>query len=1668
MTESSPTPKPSLQRSSTMDGKDDSNLCRICRGEATDQEPLFHPCKCSGSIMYVHQECLMEWLSHSQKKHCELCKTSFQFTKLYSPEMPERLPLGIFLRRAAVHTVQNVMLWMRGGFVACTWAIWLPWTMRFVWWGLFWLADVGWVKDPHTYSRNVTETATAASPADTSIVQANATATDANLALLGEVLKGPVILRMTSYMLRSLVTTPGRGVLNDLTPDNHMQTYVFGSNNSTSLAERGTILSGVHFLNSLTPSVVANRVIIDLLEGQIITLALVGLIILVLLIREWVVQQQPIVNAVIDNEDVRQALQRHAREGERPQRHRPRPGRRRTSTILRDTDNLVKVILEEQAQQDAVRPDLAKAEMNHIRRLHTTVASKRKVFLTIDTTRALAEPLDNDKQHSVLNEVNETFHALRWTYADAVGNEDLDKLKSLRTALRLYRKTLDILPYELTASTRKDTEEMKASLKSMMKVFKLKHSIDNGFGTPRPPPANRSLLDAPQTTASELTPVPQEPEDRDQTSTSRPIMPPRNESSVATNIQRNLEEGVPDSAIIANSAPDNVKIDISRDSRDPTTQEEDELSDADGYENIEQMTDDIIKESVDAAIGPAEQSAQDSARIPMSDIGEGQGLQNGLPGVPDASPSTPKPNHADSMAPVLKSEHRPETSNPTSATSHAASQSNEEVVTPRIHEQDAANHAEEKSLTERATGWFWGDLDDSQQGEDDREEQIVNANGPGAQARNEAAQQHDRDDEGAADIAAETRDHEQNDPVPVEQAQAQAQAQAAGLFGDVEGIDDAEDLEGFLELIGMQGPLTNLFTNAMFASVFVSCTVVISVWVPFILGKIALIAMAHPISVIETPMAGVSYLSNVVYDVTVLITASTLKWMLLYPLMMVFNGTYNWMPASMTSPGFWHNADMSITDLISKATARLVETFRTTIQGTDVAYSALTYDSHAAVRSFQNFAILSGRQIGTLLGNVASLSSTSFDDVTSALQSFRACSTALLSDLPLQFSSMNLTISYKIPNFVQDSTALAPRWTALDRGLAITLGYTFVAILAAIYYMRLAPLARGRQNRKIETTIIEILQQAGGITKVVLIISIEMLVFPLYCGLLLDVAMLPLFQDTGVNDRFEWSKKSPWISLFVHWFLGTAYMFHFALFVAMCRKMFRKGVLYFIRDPDDPTFHPVRDVLDRTVASQLKKILSSAVLYGGLVIVCIGTLVWSLGYGLRGILPIQWRPTGAANAFPFDLVIYMLVRPLAIKHFTLSEWLQDFYKSFFRKSAQSLRLTHFLFGEEKEDERGPVERRGFTLQPKNGKWLRVPANDGVRFPRGVSAFVEVDEDGKRLDGSPEPPYPAGKSFKEEDHRKIFVPHHFGLKLLAFVASVWTVTALVGIVFTILPLLLGRLVLHLVFPGAPINDIYAFSIGIFLVCSGISTFINAKVRADASIKDANDETGPASRKDHSLRNRLQQVLSSSMSACRVHALKIIRCCYVFGILCGLSALALSAMLHLYILNPAVALLHDREHPHVIKISESLVLGTQLVRTLGSILMRYEWRISRALHSTLEDGVWNPKPAVATRYVFLPVALLSSSVLLLPTILGRLVISLMQLPTESDMARDVQIFIYPALLSVVVFALFTGLLIRATGRWRMRIRDEVFLIGERLHNYGEKKPPPDAPHSTARLV
>uniref|UniRef100_A0A0N4ZYY7 RING-type E3 ubiquitin transferase n=1 Tax=Parastrongyloides trichosuri TaxID=131310 RepID=A0A0N4ZYY7_PARTI len=85
----------------TDSGKDlsdneDTDICRVCR--LSGDEPLYYPCKCIGTIKYVHQKCLTEWLKHSKKEACELCNHKFSFKPIYKADMPSSLPLTVMFR----------------------------------------------------------------------------------------------------------------------------------------------------------------------------------------------------------------------------------------------------------------------------------------------------------------------------------------------------------------------------------------------------------------------------------------------------------------------------------------------------------------------------------------------------------------------------------------------------------------------------------------------------------------------------------------------------------------------------------------------------------------------------------------------------------------------------------------------------------------------------------------------------------------------------------------------------------------------------------------------------------------------------------------------------------------------------------------------------------------------------------------------------------------------------------------------------------------------------------------------------------------------------------------------------------------------------------------------------------------------------------------------------------------------------------------------------------------------------------------------------------------------------------------------------------------------------------------------------------------------------------
>ncbi|KAF4024509.1 hypothetical protein G4228_016300 [Cervus hanglu yarkandensis] len=99
----------------------EEDICRVCRSEGTPEKPLYHPCVCTGSIKFIHQECLVQWLKHSRKEYCELCKHRFAFTPIYSPDMPSRLPIQDIFAGLVTSIGTAIRYWFHYTLVAFAW-----------------------------------------------------------------------------------------------------------------------------------------------------------------------------------------------------------------------------------------------------------------------------------------------------------------------------------------------------------------------------------------------------------------------------------------------------------------------------------------------------------------------------------------------------------------------------------------------------------------------------------------------------------------------------------------------------------------------------------------------------------------------------------------------------------------------------------------------------------------------------------------------------------------------------------------------------------------------------------------------------------------------------------------------------------------------------------------------------------------------------------------------------------------------------------------------------------------------------------------------------------------------------------------------------------------------------------------------------------------------------------------------------------------------------------------------------------------------------------------------------------------------------------------------------------------------------------------------------------
>eukprot|EP00903_Cladosiphon_okamuranus_P011017 g10406.t1 len=129
------------------DDSDEEPECRVCRGgDEGGARPLAHPCRCRGSIKYVHQDCLVEWLrsrgggsgggrdgaagaddaSALQAQRCELCHEKLVFRAKYRPGAPAHLGFCQFVRGAMRRAMPRILDAFRGALNMQLWGLGVP------------------------------------------------------------------------------------------------------------------------------------------------------------------------------------------------------------------------------------------------------------------------------------------------------------------------------------------------------------------------------------------------------------------------------------------------------------------------------------------------------------------------------------------------------------------------------------------------------------------------------------------------------------------------------------------------------------------------------------------------------------------------------------------------------------------------------------------------------------------------------------------------------------------------------------------------------------------------------------------------------------------------------------------------------------------------------------------------------------------------------------------------------------------------------------------------------------------------------------------------------------------------------------------------------------------------------------------------------------------------------------------------------------------------------------------------------------------------------------------------------------------------------------------------------------------------------------------------------
>ncbi|KAF8366153.1 marc-6, partial [Pristionchus pacificus] len=381
---------------------------------------------------------------------------------------------------------------------------------------------------------------------------------------------------------------------------------------------------------------------------------------------------------------------------------------------------------------------------------------------------------------------------------------------------------------------------------------------------------------------------------------------------------------------------------------------------------------------------------------------------------------------------------------------------------------------------------------------------------------------------------------------------------------------------------------------------------------------------------------------------------------------------------------------------------------------------------------------------------------------------------------------------YKLGLFALACTGMTP--TYFSSAAAVFSGYAIISFFVFIMH-RVVRLLRMKNFLKGLGVVYLSL-------KVFMLVLVEIGIFPVLCGCWLDICSLKLFAST-YSSRIAAFTSAPVASVFLHWMIGMVYVFYSASFVILLREIVRPGVLWFMRNLNDPEFNPIQEMIEQPLMKHLRRLGASMILFFSAIMLVVFAPLQLIDKFLPGVLPYNMSLTAETplSELSVELLILQVVLPALLEQTQARVMIKELVKLWCACIGRVLELDEYLLPME-EDEGIPL---GPDNPPLRGGAAGAAGDDPVAAAAAGGGGLAAEHQALLL--VRDPAMPATPFVK---------PPYFGARIVALLAALAVTTVLASLVCFVGPVLLGRSLIGRLSGHRNVHELYTSAVGFYVI------------------------------------------------------------------------------------------------------------------------------------------------------------------------------------------------------------------------------------------------------------